>query len=260
VVLPASASLDGTVSDDGLPNPPGSLTTTWSKVSGVGSVAFGNPAAVDTAASFSQAGTYVLRLTAYDGSLTTADEVTVTAADTGGTVTVVEAPVTVASDDAEESSGAVSLTSSDLELVTDGTRVQTVGVRFGQLQVPAGAAIVRSWIQFSVDEVSTTATTLAVAAQDSDNAATFTTASRDVSQRPRTPAVAWAPAAWSVRGERAAAERTPDLSAPLQRVVSRSGWSAGNAVAFIVTGTGNRTAVARDDSATAAPVLHVEYR
>jgi len=47
---------------------------------------------------------------------------------------------------------------------------------------------------------------------------------------------------------------------PLQRVVSRPGWSAGNAVVLIVTGTGNRTAVARDKSATAGPVLHLEYR
>jgi hypothetical protein len=42
--------------------------------------------------------------------------------------------------------------------------------------------------------------------------------------------------------------------------VSRSGWTAGNAAAFVVTGSGTRTAVARDKSATAAPTLHVEYR
>ena len=173
----------------------------------------------------------------------------------------VEAPVLVGSDDAEErSSGGVSLTSTDLELVTDGTQVQTVGLRFGQLQVPAGATIVRSWIQFSVDEATTAATTLAVAAQDADDAAPFTSGTGDLSRRLKTPAVAWAPAAWSTNGERSAAQRTPDLSVPLQRVVSRPGWSAGNAVVLIVTGTGNRTAVARDKSATAGPVLHLEYR
>jgi hypothetical protein len=71
------ASLDGTVSDDGLPNPPAKVTTTWSKVSGPGSVSFGDAARVDTTASFSEPGGYVLRLTAYDGSLTTADDVQV---------------------------------------------------------------------------------------------------------------------------------------------------------------------------------------
>ena len=57
ITLPASAVLDGTVSDDGLPNPPGAMTTTWTKVSGPGSVTFQNANAVDTQASFSLAGT-----------------------------------------------------------------------------------------------------------------------------------------------------------------------------------------------------------
>ena len=78
LVLPGSASLDGTVTDDGLPLPPGAVTTTWSTVSGPGTVSFGNPSAVDTTASFSQAGTYVLRLKADDGALSTSDDVTVT--------------------------------------------------------------------------------------------------------------------------------------------------------------------------------------
>jgi hypothetical protein len=55
-----TATLNGTVSDDGLPNPPGTLTTTWSKVSGPGTVTFANPGAVDTTATFSKPGTYVL--------------------------------------------------------------------------------------------------------------------------------------------------------------------------------------------------------
>src|SRR5262249_58838299 len=60
ITLPSSANLVGTVSDDGLPNPPGAVTTTWSKVSGPGTVTFGNAAAVSTTASFSLSGSYVL--------------------------------------------------------------------------------------------------------------------------------------------------------------------------------------------------------
>jgi hypothetical protein len=78
ITLPASASLDGTVTDDGLPDPPGAVTTTWSKVSGPGTVTFGNTSAVDTTASFSAAGVYVLRLTADDDQLSASDEVTIT--------------------------------------------------------------------------------------------------------------------------------------------------------------------------------------
>jgi flagellar hook assembly protein FlgD len=79
VSLPNSLNLDGTVSDDGLPNPPGVLTTTWSKQSGPGTVTFGNANSVDTTATFSAPGSYVLRLTANDGSLEVYDELTVTA-------------------------------------------------------------------------------------------------------------------------------------------------------------------------------------
>jgi hypothetical protein len=75
ITLPSSANLVGTVSDDGLPNPPGALTTTWSKVSGPGTVTFGNANAVDTTASFSAAGNYVLRLSANDGALRASDDI-----------------------------------------------------------------------------------------------------------------------------------------------------------------------------------------
>ncbi len=73
------ADLDGTATDaDGLPDPPGALTTTWSKVSGPGTVTFANASAVDTHADFSLGGVYVLRLTGYDGAETVTDDLTIT--------------------------------------------------------------------------------------------------------------------------------------------------------------------------------------
>jgi hypothetical protein len=79
IALSATATLDGTVTDDGQPAPP-SLATAWSKTSGpaTGNVTFGNASLVDTTASFSEAGTYVLRLTANDGAASAFDEMTVT--------------------------------------------------------------------------------------------------------------------------------------------------------------------------------------
>ena len=47
-------------------------------MSGPGTVSFGNPSAIDTTASFTTTGTYVLRLTANDGALSAGDDVTVT--------------------------------------------------------------------------------------------------------------------------------------------------------------------------------------
>ncbi|HET9528736.1 MAG TPA: LamG-like jellyroll fold domain-containing protein, partial [Blastocatellia bacterium] len=77
VWLPGAASLSGMINDDGLPDC-GALMATWSQVSGPGTVTFSNPNSEATAASFSQPGTYVLRLTAVDSQLSNFDEVTIT--------------------------------------------------------------------------------------------------------------------------------------------------------------------------------------
>ncbi|MBT8445253.1 MAG: serine hydrolase, partial [Gammaproteobacteria bacterium] len=71
-------TLSGTASDDGLPG--GTLTASWSKLSGPGTVTFGDSSSPTTTAQFSSAGIYVLRLTADDGALTGSDEVTVSVA------------------------------------------------------------------------------------------------------------------------------------------------------------------------------------
>lgn len=76
VVLPSSAALNGTASDDGLPN--GTLTATWSMLSGPGTVTFANAASTSTTASFSSAGSYVLQLAASDGALSSTSVITVT--------------------------------------------------------------------------------------------------------------------------------------------------------------------------------------
>jgi len=78
ITLPAVANLNGVVTDDGLPNPPGTVTVTWTKVSGPGTVTFGNASAAVTTASFSTSGVYVLQLTANDGALPGSDQIQIT--------------------------------------------------------------------------------------------------------------------------------------------------------------------------------------
>jgi uncharacterized protein YdeI (BOF family) len=62
-----SFSVEAGVSDDGLPNGP--VTLAWSKVSGPGTVSFTHPERARTDVKVNKAGTYVLKLTADDGSL-----------------------------------------------------------------------------------------------------------------------------------------------------------------------------------------------
>ncbi len=88
ITLPAnSVALDATVTDDGLPAG-STVSSSWTEVSGAGTVTFANANAVDTTATFSAVGTYVLRLTSTDGTLFATDEVTVIVNQGGGTGTV----------------------------------------------------------------------------------------------------------------------------------------------------------------------------
>ncbi len=71
IVLPGtnSVTLAGTVSDDGQPGP--GVTSTWSMWSGPAPATFANVSAPSTTATFTQVGTYVLRLQAGDSALVT---------------------------------------------------------------------------------------------------------------------------------------------------------------------------------------------
>jgi K319L-like, PKD domain len=77
ITLPATVNLNGSVSDDGLPTG-GVLSLTWSVVSDSASIIFGNASQATTTATFTVAGSYVLRLTASDSLLSTSDDVTIT--------------------------------------------------------------------------------------------------------------------------------------------------------------------------------------
>jgi RHS repeat-associated protein len=82
ITLPAVATLAGTATDDGKPNPPAHLTTTWSLVSGPPSgVVFGSPTTLNTSATFTAPGVYRLRLTAGDSLLSRNSDLQVTVSD-----------------------------------------------------------------------------------------------------------------------------------------------------------------------------------
>jgi hypothetical protein len=77
IPLDGLLTLHGSASDDGLPNPPGLLTTTWTMVAGPDTASFANPTALVTTVSFALEGFYLLRLTASDGQLSTSQDITI---------------------------------------------------------------------------------------------------------------------------------------------------------------------------------------
>jgi hypothetical protein len=82
-IVNTSIALAGTATDDGQPAP-SALHVLWTPVSGPGTVTFGNNALASTTATFSAAGTYVLRLTADDGQLSRSDDVSVVVSEAPG--------------------------------------------------------------------------------------------------------------------------------------------------------------------------------
>lgn len=79
VTLGMPVTIGGTVSDDGLPNPPALVTNEWTLVSGpVTNVVIPDPLSLTNTMTFLTAGDYVFRLTASDGELVSYADVTIT--------------------------------------------------------------------------------------------------------------------------------------------------------------------------------------
>ncbi|MFC1641989.1 CehA/McbA family metallohydrolase [Myxococcota bacterium] len=197
-----------------------------------------------------------------DGSVTASSPVDITVAG-GSSFRTATARISSGADDAEESArGLVSLNSSDLELTQAGGRsgVQTIGLRFVDLNLPPGATITRADVQFTVDEVSSGSTALTVWGEAADSSAPFTSTTGNLSNRQRTASSeTWVPQDWSTVGAAGSAQRTPNLSSILQEIVTRPNYAAASAITLVITGTGKRVAEAYDGDAAAAPLLAVEY-
>lgn len=256
ITLSDSVSLNGSVIDDNNDI----LSIKWRKIEGDGHVVFADPASEKTTATFSQKGTYVLELEGDDGLLKGSDQLTVTV---NPVTNKLDIRISASNDDAEEKpSGKISLTSSDLELVNDGSssNTQLVGMRFNNLFIPPNAIITHAYIQFQVDEKDSKATSLIIEGEDTDDALTFKASTGNISERARTLSlVVWTPSTWRTVGDAGSKQRTPNINEIIQEIVGRSGWSQGNSLAIIVTGSGERTAESFNGDSSAAPLLHIEY-
>ena len=173
------------------------------------------------------------------------------------------------SDDAEErglnatsDTGTMDLTSSDIELVQDGSDGdQFIGLRFANITIPQGAIISNAYIQFTVDEDDDSSGAVIFKVEDVDNGSTFTSTAFDISSRTTgTDSVVWSNIpVWNTVGASGADQATPDLSVLVQSMVNRAGWVSGNAINFIITGTGERVAESYDGSSSTAAILNIEY-
>jgi len=153
----------------------------------------------------------------------------------------------------------VSVSSTDLELIKESSE-QTVGIRFADVPIAKGSSVASAYIQFSVDEMNDeNPCSLTIRAEAADDAGTFTGTDHNISSRPTTGAsVVWNPAAWHIAGAKGPSQRTSNIADVIEEVIGRTGWSSGNALVIIISGTGRRTAESYDGANGAAAMLHVE--
>ena len=155
--------------------------------------------------------------------------------------------------DASSNPGELFFSSSDLEMAENGSAgQQSVGIIFDDVEAPQGATITSASIEFTADENDSAAVTLLVSAVDSDNAQPWAGnfAVDNAVDNDNTDGLTgtaakttWTPGAWSSR--EVGADTTVDVTALVQEVVSRGGWSADNSMAFAiqyVSGSGKRVA------------------
>jgi len=179
----------------------------------------------------------------------------------GGTL---ERRVSASTDDAEErsSNGNMIRYNSDLELAYDDYYyTDTVGMRFTDISIGQGTALANAYIQFRVDETDYSAVSLTIRGEDVDDALAFSSSNYNISSRPTTTAsVAWSPPDWDTVGEVGPDQRTSNMASVIQEILARPGWTSGNALVIVITGTGTgaRTAESYDGYASQAPLLHIE--
>jgi hypothetical protein len=162
-------------------------------------------------------------------------------------------------DDAEEkvSDGDMYLTSSDLEMVMDGSKEQLVGMRFRNISIPQGSRILNAYLEFEADESDSGTSNLTIFGENTDYANIFSNVDYNISSRSKTAAsVNWNNLpSWSKNST----YQTPDISSIIEEIVARPNWESGNPMVILVEGFGARVAESYNGESNEAPLLFVNY-
>ncbi len=168
----------------------------------------------------------------------------------------VQRQIEVSDDDAEEtiSSGSVSIGDSSFDMRSS----QVNGLHFQNLPIAQGTQILAAQLTFTARSTATGAVSLRFHAEDADDSPGFSSSVSDVSTRAKTTATAtWTPADWDIVGEQ---HVSSDLTALVQEIVDRPGWTPGNGLTIIQShdSGGERHAHTYNGNAAAAPMLRIK--
>jgi Bacterial Ig domain len=171
---------------------------------------------------------------------------------------MLDIPIAVGSDDVEQKlSGGLTKSSGDLDMMTDGATVlAAIGLRFTNVQLPKNASITSAYVTFFEDEAHNDPTALTIQGQRLANAPAFSAKSSVTSPARTSARATWNPVpAWTLPLR--SPHQTPGLGSIVQEIIALQNWVPGNAMAFVVTGSGKRVAESYESGFPA--VLHIEY-
>ncbi len=161
-------------------------------------------------------------------------------------------------DDVEELStdGSINVGSGDLDLLEDPPATfSAVGIRMINITIPQGSIVTSAYLEFVADESQSIATSINISAEATSNAPAIAATAYSVSSKPRTNATAsWTNVEAWTQGN---TYQSDDISPVVQEIVNRNDWASGNAMTFILEGTGTRTAESAEGAVP--PKLFINY-
>jgi hypothetical protein len=159
--------------------------------------------------------------------------------------------IAASSDDFESTKAAPSQI---LELGQDAAGAQSVGLRFGGIGLDADVDIKAAYFVFEAAHSSSGAAALQIEIQDAVEPSTYSAAKGPDARAYLDDEVSWAAGAWT-EGK---TYKSADISSLIKAVIADNDLEALDTLAFRITGSGQRDAVAWE-GAGAAPELVIEY-
>lgn len=169
--------------------------------------------------------------------------------------------VLTVNDDAGQVSftNAVNLTNTTYILGSSAGQYVYVGFRFVSVAIPQAATIRRAIIRLNLASINATTGTWKIAGEASDNSSAFTTDASNISGRSRTTDET---AVNTLINDLADGYYEIDVTASVQEIMNRAGWSSGNALAIIAhtpSGAAMMTVSTSEHATNDDPQLEIVY-
>ncbi len=147
-------------------------------------------------------------------------------------------------DDAAEikSNGNMILNESTIKLGynTSRSKDQIAGLRFANVDIPENAIIRSAYLRFYTNNSDSTGTVnFTITGEASDNSASFSNNTNNISNRPKTTASTnWSPPDWDEPWVSKDIHKSADISNIINEIISRQGFVSGNAITLFIEGVG----------------------